>query len=172
MSICPSVRPHGTTRLPPDEFSWNLILEFLQNICRENLRSIKIWQENRVPELTHTHTRTRARAHTHTHIYYMSLNFVRIRNSSDKSCRENPQNKHFMLNNFFFKSCRLWDNVVKYCRAGQTTDDIWRMRTACWIPKATNASSQSVTIIAFPLQQWLRESTSMLCHAYILTALY
>jgi len=31
---------------------------------------------------------------------------------------------HFMLNNFFLfrKSCRLWDNVEKYCRAGQLTD--------------------------------------------------
>jgi len=25
--------------------------------------------------------------------------------------------------NFFRKSCRLWDNVGKYCRAGQDTDD-------------------------------------------------
>jgi hypothetical protein len=24
---------------------------------------------------------------------------------------------------FFFKSCRLWDNVEKYCRVGQATDD-------------------------------------------------
>jgi len=24
---------------------------------------------------------------------------------------------------FFRKSCRLWDNVEKYCRAGQATDD-------------------------------------------------
>ena len=32
---------------------------------------------------------------------------------------------HFMLNKFFFrKSCRLWDNVEKYGRAGQSTDDI------------------------------------------------
>ena len=24
---------------------------------------------------------------------------------------------------FFLKSCRLWDNVEKYCRAGKATDD-------------------------------------------------
>jgi len=24
---------------------------------------------------------------------------------------------------FFPKSCRLWDNVEKYCRAGQVTDE-------------------------------------------------
>jgi len=32
-----------------------------------------------------------------------------------------------MLNNFFFvlfwKLCRLWDNVERYCRARQSTDD-------------------------------------------------
>ena len=47
-----------------------------------------------------------------------------MRNVSDKSSTEN-QNTHFVLDNFFFyrKSCRLWDNVEKYCRAGQATDD-------------------------------------------------
>jgi len=46
-----------------------------------------------------------------------------MRNFYDKNCREN-QNTHFVFNNFFpRKSCRLWDNVEKYCRAGQATDD-------------------------------------------------
>ena len=31
---------------------------------------------------------------------------------------------------------------------------IWRMRISRWIPKATNAHSEYVTIIAFPLQKW------------------
>ena len=37
-----------------------------------------------------------------------------------------------MFNNFFSKSCRLWDNMEEYCTAGQATDDniIWRMRNA------------------------------------------
>jgi len=45
-------------------------------------------------------------------------------NVSGKSCREN-QFTHFMFNNFFppKKFCHLWDNVEKYCRAGQATDD-------------------------------------------------
>ena len=47
---------------------------------------------------------------------------LRVRNISDKR-REN-QNTHFMFSNFFSrKSCRLWDNVGKYCRARQATDD-------------------------------------------------
>ena len=30
-------------------------------------------------------------------------------------------NAHFMFNYFFQKSFHLWDNVEKYCRAGQAT---------------------------------------------------
>jgi hypothetical protein len=37
------VRPHGTTRLPLDEFSWNFIIEYYSKICPENSRFI--WQE-------------------------------------------------------------------------------------------------------------------------------
>ena len=47
---------------------------------------------------------------------------LRMRNVSDKSCREN-QNTHFVFSNFFQKSCLLGDNVEKYSRVGQGTDD-------------------------------------------------
>jgi hypothetical protein len=36
VSVYPSVRPHGTTLLPLDEFSWRLIFEYFSKICREN----------------------------------------------------------------------------------------------------------------------------------------
>jgi hypothetical protein len=54
--------------------------------------------------------------------------------------------------------------VEKYGTAGQATDDniIRRMRFACWIIKATDTHSEYVILIAFPLQQWLRERASML----------
>ena len=39
--------------------------------------------------------------------------------------------------------------------AGHMT--IWRMRIACWIIKATDIHSQYLILIAFQLQQWLRE---------------
>ena len=63
---------------------------------------------------------------------------LRKRNVWDKRCREN-QNTRFAFSNFFFfrQSRRLWDNVEKYCRAGRPQMAIWRMRIACWIPKAT-----------------------------------
>jgi hypothetical protein len=43
---------------------------------------------------------------------------------------------------------------------------IWRMRIACWIPKATNIHSQYIIPTAFPLQQWLHERASMLRYTY------
>jgi len=87
----------------------------------------------------------------------------RTRNLSDKSCREN-QNTRFMFNNVYRKSCRLWDNVEEYGRAGQATDDniIRRMRFTCWMTEATDTRSEYVILLAFPRQQWLRERVSLL----------
>jgi hypothetical protein len=53
----------------------------------------------------------------------------------------------------------MWKNTVERSRAQMS---IWRMRIACWITRATNTHSKYVTLIAFPLQQWLYESASML----------
>jgi hypothetical protein len=60
--------------------------------------------------------------------------------------------------------------VEKYGTAGQATDDnkIRRMRFPCWINKATFTQSGYVTGIAFPLQQWLSERTSMLRYITLL----
>jgi hypothetical protein len=46
----------------------------------------------------------------------------RMRNVSDKSCREN-QNTLYDEKLFFRNLCRLWDNLEKYGRAGQVTCD-------------------------------------------------
>jgi hypothetical protein len=53
----------------------------------------------------------------------------------------------------------MWKGVVQPDRPQMT---IWRIRTACWTPKATDTRSEYVIIIAFPRQQWLRERASML----------
>jgi len=39
---------------------------------------------------------------------------------------------------------------------------IWRMRTVCRLPKATDPYTSCVIFIVFPLQQWLHERTSAL----------
>jgi hypothetical protein len=48
----------------------------------------------------------------------------------------------------------MWENIVE---PGRQQLAIWRMRIACWIPKATNTLSEYVILIGFPLQQWLHE---------------
>jgi len=44
---------------------------------------------------------------------------------------------------------------------------IWRMRIACWIPKAADIFSEYVIIIPFLQQQWLKERASILRYTYI-----
>jgi hypothetical protein len=39
--VCLSTRPHGTTRLPLDVFSWNCIFEYFSKICRKIQVSLK-----------------------------------------------------------------------------------------------------------------------------------
>ena len=46
---------------------------------------------------------------------------------------------------FFRKSYCTWDNVKKYCRAGQSTDDNIAHVIACWITRATNAHTRVVS---------------------------
>jgi hypothetical protein len=52
--------------------------------------------------------------------------------------------------------------------AWEATDDniTQRMRTACWITKATDTHSEYVIFSAFPWQQWLRERASVLHYTY------
>ena len=50
----------------------------------------------------------------------------------------------------------------EYGRARQATDDsiIRRMRSTCWITKATDTHSGYVILFHFPPLQWLRETAS------------
>jgi hypothetical protein len=81
-----------------------------------------------------------------------------------------------MFNNFFspWESCLLWNNVEKYGRARQAIDDniTLRMRIARWISKATDTHSEYVILIAFPLQKWLHERTSILRYTYIVCLVF
>jgi len=75
---------------------------------------------------------------------------LRIKNISDLSCRE-TRNTHFVFYNFFCFSFEnraiyeiMWKNIVE---RGRPQMIIWRMRIACWIPKATNAHTGCVFLI-------------------------
>ena len=71
---------------------------------------------------------------------------LRMRNISEKICREN-QNTHFVFRNIFRKSCCLLGNVKKYGKTRQATDDntIRRTRLACRVTKATDTCSECYT---------------------------
>jgi hypothetical protein len=69
-----------------------------------------------------------------------------------------------MFNNSFFFLNRavyeiMWKNAAEQSR---TETKIRRMRIACWIAKATGKHSENVILIAFPVQQWLKERASLL----------
>jgi len=57
-----------------------------------------------------------------------------------------------------------WKNIVEPNRSKMT---VRRMCITCWILKATNAHSEDVLFLAFPLQQWSHKRASMLRHTYI-----
>jgi hypothetical protein len=89
---------------------------------------------------------------TNIHFFIISRLFLlRMRNVSEKICREN-QNTLFVLSNFFLENRAvyeiMWKNTVERGRPQMT---IWRMRITCWIPKATDTHSEYVLLIAFPL---------------------
>jgi hypothetical protein len=58
----------------------------------------------------------------------------------------------------------MWENIVQPDRPQMV---IWRMRIACWKPKARNMASEYVIRIAFPLQQQLHERATILLYMYI-----
>ena len=64
-----------------------------------------------------------------------------------------------------WKSCRLKENVEEYLQRCSPQMTIRRTRIACRIRKATNTRSGCVTLIDFPLQQWLHERALVLRHS-------
>ena len=125
---------------------------YFRKICRENSSFIKLKQEWRVLYMN-----------TNIHFYHISLS-----SSSSKKCFRQSRGAHILCSITFFSENRavreiMWKNTAKRGRPQMT---IWRMRIACWIPKATNTHSQHVKFTVFPLQQWLHERASMLRYTY------
>jgi hypothetical protein len=83
---------------------------------------------------------------TDIHFLIISRSIIlRMRNISDKLCRENQITKFVFskLSLFVSKIVSfyeiIWKNIVQPDRPQKT---IWRMRIACWIPKETNINSE------------------------------
>jgi hypothetical protein len=89
-----------------------------------------------------------------------------------QSSREN-QTYIFVFNNFVPKPCRLWDNVKKYGRVSQSTDDsiTRRMRFGCWITKATNPQSEYVNTSCF-YRATMVTGTSLIVTLHVLYIAY
>jgi hypothetical protein len=169
LSVCLSVCPTGTTRFPVDGCSWNLTFEYFLKIFRENSNFIKIWNEWRAIYL-----KTKGHFWSYLAEFFLELKIYQAKivekirtyilcslTFSSRSCRlwdfflfTKISNQRLPL---WANTRCLWDNVKKYGRAEQATDDniIRRMCIACWIPKATKTLSEYAILIAFSLQQWL-----------------
>jgi hypothetical protein len=89
-------------------------------------------------------------------------------NVSKKSCRED-QNTYLMFKNFFPKIMPLQDNVEKHGGARLATDGniLQRTHALCKLDNKDyrHTLKKNATLIAFPQQQWLYNSDSML-HLY------
>ena len=85
---------------------------------------------------------------TNVHLFII----LRMRSVSGESCTGN-QNTFYALPFFDYRA--VYENVEKNCMLDRPQKTVWRMRIACWIPKATNTYSEYVILIAFPLQEWL-----------------
>jgi len=108
MSLCPSVCPHETTRLPLDGFAWDLIFEDSSKICRKISTSIKIWRKCT--------------------IMIPRWFLLRMRNILDRSWAYT----HFVFTNFFVrKSCRLWGNLEEFRITRQATETIQAAQKWC-----------------------------------------
>ena len=91
-SVCPSVCPHGTTRLQLDGFSRNLIFEYF---FRKSLKKIEDW-------LTLNKNITGPLHEEEYTFLITSRSVLRMKNVSDKICRE-IKNTHFILKNVLSK---------------------------------------------------------------------
>ena len=106
-STCLCVRLHGTTRVPLDEFSLNLIV-FFGNMSR----NFKFhWNRARIIGRLHEDQ--------YTFLIISCSNFLRIKKFETKFVDK----MHVQSKIFPPKSYHLWDNVEKYRTAWQATDE-------------------------------------------------
>jgi hypothetical protein len=128
ISVCLPVRPSAMEQLSSHRtiFIKCNIWVFFENLSRK-YKLYENWTRKWVLYMK-----------TNIHFFIISRSFLlRMRNVSDKNCREN-QNTQLVFSNFFIK-CAVyeikWKNTVERGRRQMT---IWNMCMACWVPKAIN----------------------------------
>jgi len=101
MSLHLSSRSHGTTQIPPNGFSCNLIFEYFLKICREKCKFN--WHLTRI---TGTLLKTNIHLWSYTHLTQFFLEWEMFQTKVVE------KSKHTLcLITFSRKSCHLWDNV-------------------------------------------------------------
>jgi hypothetical protein len=98
---------------------------------------------------------------SNTYFCTLSRSFrLRMRNVSDKNCRQN-HNTNFVLSNVYFENLAvfeiMWENIVE---RGGPQMTVWRMRIACWITKPRGTHSQYIYSLIY-------ERASVLRYTYI-----
>jgi len=111
--VCPSVRPHGTSQLPLDEFPLHLIFEYFSKILPWKSHFIKIWWPMRNLHNTNIHIWS-----------YLAQFFLEWEVFQTKVVEKIKTHILRSVTFSFLKSCHVWDNVEKYSRARETTDDM------------------------------------------------
>jgi hypothetical protein len=139
MSVRPLVRSHRTPDVPLNGFWLNLIFYLF---VKNQSRIFKFYWHP-------TWITGTLQEDVFTFMVIFRWILLTMRGVSIKSCREN-QNTHFMFGNFFFfwKSCRLWDNVKKPGVPRETADNM--VCIAFWIKKATWAKKHTSSLAASP----------------------
>ena len=111
--VRPSVLPHGTSRLP---LEWICVKMYIWVFFENLARTLKFdWKLTRVMG---TYVKTNMRLWSYLAEFFLEWEMFRTK-FAEKIKIHNLCSVTFV----FWKSCRLWDNVEKYCGAWQTTDD-------------------------------------------------
>ena len=111
---------------------------FFENLCRKFQ-----FHSNRLRIMDTLHE-----GHRYTFLIVSRLILLGMKNVSDKSCRENQSTRFVFLQFFLIGTVneKTWKDIIERGRPQMT----WRMRIACWIPKATNTHSGCLILIVFP----------------------
>jgi hypothetical protein len=136
VSVCPSARNNSTP-------TWRIFVKFYIWVFFENL-SIKFKSHCNLTTITGTsHAADR---------YTVAITSRSVVNMFQTSVVEKIK-RHFVFSKFIPENSSIYEIMyTKYCRARQDTTTIWRMRIACWIPKATNTYSEYAILVAVPQQ--------------------
>jgi hypothetical protein len=135
MSVCPSVRPYGTTGLPLDGHSWNLTSDYFSKICVENSSIITIGQEWRV-----LYMKTNIRIF----LSYLAQFFLEWELFDTKVMQKIKT--HFMFNSISSpENCGVREiSEKRFVEPHKPQMTIKLMRIACWVPKATHTHSLTI----------------------------